>query len=125
MLHESAKDGASAVAIYTAKKKAYKNTEKLCKDAGFAFVPMVVESHGGGWGAASAKILKGLATAAAEKEGHNSAQSIALLQQRLAVTLQRETARTVLRRLLPPERETRQAEPAVWQDVLTLSSISS
>ena len=60
---------------------------------------MVLEAHAGGWGKEARQVLDGLAKAIAATQP-NSAESASLrIAQRLSITLQRENARAVLKRL--------------------------
>ena len=79
-------------------KREHDATEVSCQQAGIHFVPMVIEGHGGSWSPLARKVLDwmALAVAAATREPH----SVAALRiaQRVSATLQRESARAVLRR---------------------------
>jgi len=114
MLHASRTDGSAALVAYESKKRSYKDTGELCRAAGFQFVPMVVESHGGGWCTGATKLWKTMASNIADKTGRQHAQTIAVLQQRLNVTHQRENARSVLRRLVPSGVALRSACSDAW-----------
>ena len=48
VLEHSARDGSAAAQLYEGKKRAFLDTAAHCSQEGFSFVPMVVESHGGG-----------------------------------------------------------------------------
>ena len=94
-------------------------TETLCRNEGLNFVPMVVEAHGGGWSTAARAVLDGIAkcVAAAQYDNHEIA-SLAIAQ-RLSVTLHRENARAIVRRLRdtapPGAYDTVPAdEPGLW-----------
>ena len=75
------------------------STDVQCTRQGFRFAPMVVEAHAGGWSKEARRVLDAIA-----KHVHaacNSDAEIASLRiaQRVSVTLHRENARAVLRRL--------------------------
>ena len=36
-------------------------TDEACREAGFSFVPMVMEAHGGGWGAGARAVIGSIA----------------------------------------------------------------
>ena len=61
-------------------------------------MPLVVEGIGGGWGPAAMKAWGELAQAPGAKSGDGAAVEGERLFQALAITLQRENARAVLRR---------------------------
>ena len=76
--------------------------------AGFKFTPMVLETHGGGWGPLARSVLDKIAKgqSAAWLEGQEP--SSLRIDQRISCSMQRENARAVLRRLVPPT-----SQPAV------------
>jgi len=84
------------------------------RKAGLAFIPIVAEAHGGGWGTAAMKLWRALGAAAADKDGLECSRTIALLQQRLSATLQRENACAVVRRLSASQRHFQSACPSAW-----------
>ena len=88
--------------MYEDMKRSYKNTAEECSQAGFSFVPLVVEAHGGSWSPLARRVLDGLAKlqAAAWSDGQEPASL--RIAQRISCSLQRENARAVLRRLAPP-----------------------
>ena len=74
-------------------------TEALCCRQGIRFIPMVIESHGGGWSKSARQVLDCVAkhvSASWNEDGEVASLSIA---QRLSVTLHRENARAMLKRL--------------------------
>ena len=72
---------------------------QLCR---FSFVPLVFEAHGGGWGAQTRKSL-GFVSQQLRAAGDWCREGIPLrLAQRVSCSLQREAARAILRRLVPP-----------------------
>ena len=101
-LERSAVDGGSVFPAYELFKRSFKNTDIECSTAGFKFTPMVLESHGGGWSPMARSVLDRFAKAqsAAWLEGQEPASL--RIAQRISCTLQRENARAVLRRLVPP-----------------------
>ena len=62
-------------------------------------MPLVVEACGGGWAPAAQQTWQDLSKLLALRTGESAAQEKDKLLQTLAVTLQRECARAVLRRL--------------------------
>ena len=77
-------------------------TEALCRQQGFRFTPMVFEAHGGGWSKSARQTLDYIAKqiGTASKERHE-VSSLALAQ-RLSISLQRDNARAIFRRLVDP-----------------------
>ena len=69
-----AADGQLAASEYEARKRSHQQTLATCAAEGLQFIPLVVEACGGGWAPTAMKTWKG-------------------------ITLQRENARAVLRRL--------------------------
>ena len=110
VIAESATTADAACTRYEDFKVTYKNTAHECQSQGLTFIPVIVEAVGGGWGKEARKIWSELAKSSASAAGEfttESSAAVALLQ-RLAITLHRENARAVLRRLgnggqaLPP-----------------------
>ena len=99
VLAASAVDGASAVAAYEDRKRQYQATAAQCRAQGLQFLRLVAEVCGGGWGAEAVKVWKSLAALLAGRAGLTPAQEQDQLFQLLSVTLQRENARAVFRRL--------------------------
>lgn len=87
------------LAEYADYKRTYKDTQTKCQEQGIEFVPLVIEAHGGGWGAQLRQAVGFLAIqqkAAGEWCREGAPVRIA---QRISTSLQRENARAVLRRL--------------------------
>ena len=95
-------DPSAAFARYEDFKRSYKATDQACKQAGFKFTPLILEAHGGGWSPLARKVIDTIAKAqsAAWQEGQE--HSSLRIAQRISISLQRENARVVLRRLVPP-----------------------
>jgi len=94
----SAQDGTRSAADYEARKRSHHNTEATCTAEGLQFVPLVAEACAGGWAPAATSTWKLLARAVAGRTGESVSVLTERLQQTLALTLQRENARAVLRR---------------------------
>ena len=91
----------TAVETYEAHKRAHLQTERHCVAEGLQFLPLIAEACSGGWGptaAATWRTLGGLIAARSRSGDTPSAETDRLLQS-LAIALQRENARAVLRRL--------------------------
>ena len=94
-----AQGSADVLAEYADYKRTYKDTQTKCQEQGIEFVPLVIEAHGGGWGAQLRQAVGFLAIqqkAAGEWCREGAPVRIA---QRISTSLQRENARAVLRRL--------------------------
>ena len=92
-----AADGGRPAADYEARKRSHLDTQRLCEQQGIQFVPLVVESNGG-WAPSALRAWQDLARAVAARSGEAASVEADRLFQALAVTLQRENARAVLRR---------------------------
>ena len=91
--------GGRPAADYEAKKRTHLQTAEQCEAAGLQFLPLVAEACGGGWAATAVRVWKELGRLLSAKSGEAAAVETDKLLQSLAVTLQRENARAVLRRL--------------------------
>ena len=102
-LDRSTVDGSSVFPHYESFKKSYLETERLCTDQGFAFKPMILEAHAGGWSALFRKVIHDIARNQAIRSNEKQDGTSLRIAQRIAVTLQRGNTRAVLRRLACPE----------------------
>ena len=95
-------DGTTVFPLYEDFKRQYKNTDQHCKQAGFKFTPVILEAHGGGMSPLTRAVVDKIARAqsAAWQEGQEP--PCLRIAQRISCSLQRENARAVLRRLIPP-----------------------
>jgi hypothetical protein len=88
---------------YAETKRQYKDTDKQVSEEGMKFTPIVFEAHAGGWSLAARQIIGSIAKHQ-EVAGRWFREGASLIiAQRVSMTLQRECARAVLRRLAPPE----------------------
>ena len=92
-------DPGEACDRYEEHKRQYLNTGRLCFDAGIVFIPMVVEAHGGAWGREARRAFAVVAQLAAEVTGEDVASVADRMAQRHSVSLHRENARAILKRL--------------------------
>ncbi|CAJ1343891.1 unnamed protein product [Effrenium voratum] len=102
-LHGSAAGAESVAARYEQRKRAHLGTEDLCRSSGLQYVPVVLEAHGGSWGPAAKKAFAWLSQAWGAAEGLSGGQAAEQLAQRISLSLHRENARAVVRRLVLPE----------------------
>ena len=107
-LRDSATSPDCVLSSYEDFKKSFKApgdevaTGELCAGAGLTFIPMVIESHSGGWGKMARKTLDTIAKhAGACWRGEVEVESLRIAQ-RLSCSLHRENARAILRRLQEP-----------------------
>ena len=75
-------------------------TEEACSRAGFSFIPMVMEAHGGGWGAGARAIVGSRARCVAAVRNVEPSVASLDIAQRISVALHRENARAILKRRL-------------------------
>ena len=81
------------------RKNSHLDTSRICTAAGFRFIPLVVEAHGGGWDVGLGSAVAWIARSA-ESLGHDKESSASIrIAQRIACSLQRENARAMLRRM--------------------------
>jgi hypothetical protein len=102
LLSASVADGGEAATRYETTKRNYLNTARLCSDAGFSFIPMVVEAHGGSWGSEARRAFAVLAKRVADSTGEDASLVADRHAQRLSVLLHKENARAVLQRMQSP-----------------------
>ena len=79
-----------------------RGTEELCEQQGFQFLPMVIESHSGGWGKTARRALDFISQRISAASNEKSETCSLALAQRLSCALHRENARAILRRLQCP-----------------------
>jgi hypothetical protein len=83
---------------YEKHKREHLDTAQACDAAGFRFVPMVFEAHGGAWSPTARGILDWIAGQVASVQ-HEPAHAVSFrIAQRTSCTLHRENARAILRR---------------------------
>ena len=102
MVSVSARDGSRAATDYEARKRSHQQTAMQCTAAGLQFVPLVAEACAGGWAPEAMRTWKALGSLIAAQTGEATGLVVDQLLQTLSVTLQRENARAVLRRLPKP-----------------------
>ena len=100
ILVHSVSDKDAALDRYEDFKNSFKSTSNLCQQAGFSFIPMILEATGGGWGKQARAVWSELAKkhALATGELTSDKDSAFGLLQRLSLILHRENARAIMRR---------------------------
>ena len=96
---QSADDGCSATLAYEARKRAHLDTDRLCRDVGVLFLPMVIEASGGAWGPTARSVWSEVARAAALLTGVPASSKAEEIGQLLSVILHRENALAIIRRV--------------------------
>ena len=86
-------------ASYEDYKFTYKDTGQQCAAQGITFFPFVIEAHGGGISPKGRRLLGDLAKESAASQHLEPAQVALRMAQRISCSLQRESARAILRRL--------------------------
>ena len=95
----SVQDPSFAVTAYEDQKRNHLNTARLCSEEGLLFSPMVVEANGGMWGPAAQGVFSELAKTKSVFTGEPRDTILGQLYQSLDVVLQRENARSILKRM--------------------------
>ena len=98
-LHRSAIDHTSTVVEYEATKRNYLSTATQCEERGLQFLPIVIEAHGGSWAPTAKEAFKVLCRENANFTGIDTSTASSDFAQRMSITLERENARAILRRL--------------------------
>ena len=91
----------SAVTTYKDFKRSHLDTERLCQEEGFAFIPIVAEACGGCWGTSALKVFHEPAKTKSLLTGESTDLLQTQLLQNLGTTLHRENARAVVKRMFP------------------------
>jgi hypothetical protein len=97
-------DPEGAIKAYEDSKRSFRPpgallaTEEACQGAGFDFVPMVMEAHGGGWGAGARAVIGSIARCVAAARNVEPSVTSLELAQRISIALHRENARAILKR---------------------------
>jgi hypothetical protein len=93
-----------AIKAYEEEKRNFKPngaelpTGEACRLAGFTFYPMVMEAHGGGWGAEARAVIGSIAKCVAAARSCEPASASLEIAQRISIALHRENARAILKR---------------------------
>ncbi len=93
----AARDNAATTA-YEDFKREYMDTERLCREEGITFIPLIAEADGGGWGPQAHKVFNELAKLKSALTGEPESTSALHILQSLNITLHTKNARAILRR---------------------------
>ena len=112
-LRASIEDAEAAARAHENHKRCFMNTAEQCRREGIEFVLVVMEGCAGAWGPSARKVWGHIAKLVATSTGEDSSKVSERHQQALSVTVQRENARAIARRLpLPSQGYCRQASAA-------------
>ena len=98
-MEQTAADGLSSLTSYESIKDSFNDTAAHCTSEGISFIPMVAEAHSGAWGPRATKVWLKLGKALSILSGESAAMEALRVHQNLGLSLHRETARAILRRL--------------------------
>jgi len=116
-LSDSAGQPAEVWNRYEEFKRSHLDTEAVCRQVGLSFVPFVVEAHGGGLGRGARQVCAHIAKAAAGRKGDEVEVKAASLMRSISVSVHRENARAILRRLpASPLPSSPEIPPEAWAD---------
>ena len=99
MVQNSIQNAMTAATTYEAFKCSHNQTEFDCQSAGISFIPMVVEADSGCWGPSAARVFSELAKRKACVSGEFRNTTLTHFYQNLGISLHRENARAILRRM--------------------------
>ena len=102
LIVHSVADPGAALDRYEEYKRQHQGTAQACRDADLAFIPMIVEAHGGSWGGEARRAFAVLAKRVADARGEEAAGVADRMAQRRSISLHGETARAILQRLQQP-----------------------
>ena len=109
-----ANDPSVVFSAYEEYKRSYLNTAAQCYEAGVAFIPFVIEAHGGGLSATSRRVCGYLASAVATAHGKVDESATTLLRG-ISIAVHRENARAKLRRFpISYSERMDEATPDAW-----------
>ena len=97
-------------------KTTWEDTETQLKNQGAAFAPFAVCCHSGRLGPGARQVAAWLAQAAASKGGEDVEETASEVARCINISLMRESARAVLRRLTMSAEGRPPADPAGWRD---------
>ena len=110
----AAADPTCVLASYEDYKRSYLNTERQCNEQGFHFMPFIMEAHGGGFALGARRLISFIAKVAAARNSEDVEIESAGLMRRISISIHRENARSILRRLWPVSTATPVVDPGVW-----------
>ena len=99
MVQSSTSDRTVPCAIYDDFKRSYVDTEAQCAARNLDFLPFILEAHSGGVGKTARRICSHIAKIGSSREGEATEETTRTLFLRITISLHRENARAVLRRL--------------------------
>ena len=101
---------------YETVKNQFHGTADACKAQGFAFTPMVMESHSGACSLQMRRVIDFIAQRQASMTSKSDELASLRIAQRISISLQRENARAVLRRRVPGIAQNVASDWGQWGD---------
>ena len=98
-VEQAIRDPSDILSEYSDFKHTYKDTGAKCLQQGIRFMPLIIEAHGGGWGAHLREVTAFLASRQKAAGDWCKETANVRMAQRISTALQRENARAVLRRI--------------------------
>ena len=114
MLQSSISDPTVVCARYDDFKRSYLDTEAQCAARNLDFLPFILEAHSGGVGKTARRVCSHIAKIGSAREGEEIKETTSTLFRRMSITLHRESARAVLRRLPGCFTSEAAANPEAW-----------
>ena len=116
MLQSSISDPTVVCARYDDFKRGYLDTEVQCAARNLDFLPFVLEAHSGGVGKTARRICSHIAKIGSQRESEEISETTCTLFRRITISLHRENARAVLRRLPGCFAADLAANPDAWAE---------
>ena len=107
-------DPTAVCAQYDDFKRGYLDTETQCAARNLDFLPFIVEAHSGGVGKTARRICSHIAKIGSARESEDISETTSTLFRRITISLHRENARAVLRRLPGCFASEPAANPDAW-----------
>ena len=115
-IHKAANSPADVWGAYEDRKRMYLDIAEECRQQNLAFLPFVIEAHGGGLGPVARRVVAHIAKASAARHGEDPEWQAAVISRRISVSAHRENARAMIRRLPGPAVQPPARAPAAWSD---------
>ena len=114
MLQSVISDPTVVCARYDDFKRGYLDTETQCAARNLDFLPFVMEAHSGGVGKSARRICSHIAKIGSARESEDIFETTSTMFRRITISLHRENARAVLRRLPGCFASEPAANPDAW-----------
>jgi len=103
LLWRSRDEPSHVLDVFEELKGEFKDTDRLCENSDFAFIPVVMVPQSEAWSLVARRILDDLAKGQAAAANADPAQYSPKIAQRLSISLHQENPQAVLRRMSPPQ----------------------